>query len=58
VVHGTVDPVFSVEHALALAEGIPGAELWLVDELGHELPDSLLPKLVERLRTLFAQSRN
>ena len=58
VVHGTVDPVFSVEHALALAEGISGAELWLVDELGHELPDSLLPELVERLRRHFSQPPN
>jgi pimeloyl-ACP methyl ester carboxylesterase len=50
VVHGTADPVFSVDHALALAEGIPGADLWLVEDLGHELPDGLVPDLVDRLR--------
>jgi dipeptidyl aminopeptidase/acylaminoacyl peptidase len=50
VVHGTADPVFSVEHALALADGIRGAELWLVEELGHELPDGLVPELLSRLR--------
>ena len=50
VVHGTADPVFSVEHALALAEGIRGAELWLVEELGHELPDGLVPELLPRLQ--------
>ncbi|GIT45964.1 MAG: hypothetical protein Ct9H300mP12_05490 [Acidimicrobiales bacterium] len=33
VVHGTADPVFSVEHAVALADGIPEAELWLVEGL-------------------------
>jgi len=51
VVHGTADPVFSVEHAVALAEGIPDAELWLVEDLGHELPDGLVPDLLPRLTT-------
>jgi pimeloyl-ACP methyl ester carboxylesterase len=54
VVHGTTDPVFPVEHGLALAEGIPGADLWLVEELGHELPDGLVPDLLDRLDRLFA----
>ncbi len=49
VVHGTADPVFPVEHGLALADGIPGADLWLVEGLGHEVPDACLPDLVPRL---------
>jgi pimeloyl-ACP methyl ester carboxylesterase len=54
IVHGTVDPVFPVEHALALADGIPDAGLWLVDGLGHEVPDGLLPALLERIREHLA----
>lgn len=38
VVHGTADPVFSPEHAEALARGIAGARLVMIDGLGHELP--------------------
>jgi esterase len=38
VVHGTADPVFAVAHAEALAAGIPGAQLVLVEGLGHEVP--------------------
>ncbi|MBJ31937.1 MAG: alpha/beta hydrolase [Acidimicrobiaceae bacterium] len=53
VVHGTTDPVFPVEHGLALADGIPGADLWLVEELGHELPDGMIPDLLDRLYRLF-----
>ena len=49
VVHGTADPVFPVEHALALADGIPGSELWLVEGLGHEFPDGLVPDLLPHL---------
>ena len=51
VVHGTTDPIFSVEHALALAEGIPDSELWLVENLGHEFPDGLVSDLLPRLLT-------
>jgi pimeloyl-ACP methyl ester carboxylesterase len=49
VVHGTADPVFPVEHALALSDGVPGAHLWLVEGLGHEVPDACLPDLLPRL---------
>lgn len=41
VVHGTADPVHPPEHALRLAETIPGAQLELIEGLGHELPDEL-----------------
>jgi pimeloyl-ACP methyl ester carboxylesterase len=54
VVHGTVDPVFPVEHALALADGISDAALWLVEGLGHEIPDGLLTELMVRVREHLA----
>jgi pimeloyl-ACP methyl ester carboxylesterase len=49
VVHGTADPVFPVEHGIALADGIPGADLWLVEGLGHEVPDACLPELLPKV---------
>ena len=54
VVHGTADPVFPVEHAVALADGIPDAGLWLVEGLGHEVPDGLVPELLDRIREHLA----
>jgi pimeloyl-ACP methyl ester carboxylesterase len=54
VVHGTVDPVFPVEHGIALAEGIPGADLWLVEGLGHEVPDACLAELLPKVLTHLA----
>lgn len=38
VVHGDADPLFPPGNATALAEQIPGAELWLLAGVGHELP--------------------
>jgi pimeloyl-ACP methyl ester carboxylesterase len=36
VVHGTEDPVFPYDHAVALAKEIPGAELIGLEHTGHE----------------------
>jgi pimeloyl-ACP methyl ester carboxylesterase len=38
VVHGEVDPVFPLGHALALEREIAGAELLVLERTGHELP--------------------
>jgi pimeloyl-ACP methyl ester carboxylesterase len=38
VIHGTEDPLFPLPHGRALARLIPGAELLVVDRMGHELP--------------------
>ena len=35
VVHGTADPMFPLEHGVALAEAIPGAELLVLEGAGH-----------------------
>jgi pimeloyl-ACP methyl ester carboxylesterase len=35
VIHGTADPLFSVEHGEALADEIPGARLMRLDGAGH-----------------------
>jgi pimeloyl-ACP methyl ester carboxylesterase len=44
-VHGTRDVVYALEHARALADGIPNAELVVVDGLGHEIPRAFAPEL-------------
>jgi pimeloyl-ACP methyl ester carboxylesterase len=36
VVHGTEDPLLPYDHALALANEIPGAELLALEQTGHE----------------------
>ena len=38
VIHGTEDPLFPYGHAVALATGIPDAELVPLPDTGHELP--------------------
>ena len=37
VIHGTADPLFPIEHGLALAQTVPGATLVRLEGGGHEL---------------------
>ena len=54
VVHGSDDPMFPPAHGEALAAAIPGAQLLVLDGVGHELPrsawDEVLPALIELTR--------
>jgi pimeloyl-ACP methyl ester carboxylesterase len=38
VLHGAEDPFFPIEHGIALAREIPGADLLALEQMGHELP--------------------
>ncbi|WP_330172225.1 alpha/beta fold hydrolase [Streptomyces sp. NBC_01498] len=51
VLHGTDDPFFPLGHGRALAEGIPGARLVVLDGAGHEPPparvwDTAIPAIL------------
>src|SRR5690606_30334450 len=46
VIHGTDDHLVNVSGGLATARAIPGAELHVINGLGHELPPALWPRCV------------
>lgn len=45
VIHGDKDPLVPVAAAYNLARHIPGAQLEIIPEMGHDLPPQLLPRL-------------
>lgn len=47
VVHGTHDPLLRPGCGKAVARAIPGAELHLIDGMGHDLPEPLLGRLAD-----------
>ena len=49
VVHGLADKMVHVSGGRSTAAAIPGAELVLVDGMGHDLPPELFPTFVEAI---------
>ena len=52
VIHGTADPLVPVEGGKDTASAIAGAELWLVEGMGHDMPKAIHADLVERISAL------
>jgi len=49
VIHGANDPVCDVSGGRATAEAIPGAELLVIDGMGHDLPRVLWPQFASKI---------
>jgi pimeloyl-ACP methyl ester carboxylesterase len=58
VLHGEQDPLVQVDGGRATAAAIPGAELHVVDGMGHDLPTELLEDFAERISALASQRVN
>jgi len=46
VIHGAEDPLVPVEGGKDTAEAIQGAELLIIDGMGHSLPKDIWPQIV------------
>ena len=49
VIHGNIDPFNSIEAGKEIAEAIPGAELLILDGMGHSFPSEVIPHIVNAL---------
>lgn len=56
VIHGKVDPLVPFACGEATAAAIPGARLLAIEGMGHDMPRSLWPTLVESITELARQS--
>ncbi|MGH3941172.1 MAG: alpha/beta fold hydrolase [Pseudonocardiaceae bacterium] len=52
VIHGAEDPLCDVSGGRATAQAIPGAELVIIDGMGHDLPPALWPEITSRIAAL------
>jgi pimeloyl-ACP methyl ester carboxylesterase len=53
VVHGADDPLVTLPGGRATADAVPGAQLWVVEGMGHDLPAAVLPELAARQGALL-----
>ena len=49
VIHGDADPLIPVACGTATANAIPGAELLIIEGMGHALPISMWPRIIEAI---------
>ncbi|MFX0045032.1 MAG: alpha/beta fold hydrolase [Candidatus Hermodarchaeota archaeon] len=49
VIHGDADPLMPVEGGRDTAEAIPGAELLIIEGMGHSIPVEEAPRIIEAI---------
>lgn len=49
VIHGDSDPLVDPSGGVATAEAIPGAELWVIPGMGHDMPAALFAQISSRI---------
>jgi pimeloyl-ACP methyl ester carboxylesterase len=57
VIHGSQDTLVDVSGGRATAAAIPGAELLVVEGMGHDLPRAMWPEILDRITALTARAR-
>lgn len=57
VIHGRNDPLIPAEHSIKLARTIPHANLRILDDMGHDLPDDKIKDIGNLLTTFFQTAR-
>lgn len=56
VIHGADDPLVPVNGGRDTAESIPGAELLIIEGMGHDMPKVIWPRLVDAIATHAARA--
>ena len=54
VIHGDEDPILPLDHGQAIAAGIDGAELLVMEGVGHEIPDQVLDRVIPAILQITA----
>lgn len=56
VIHGSADPLVPVAGGKATATAIPGAELLIIDGMGHDLPAAVQPQVIDAIAALATKA--
>ena len=49
VIHGTEDAILPLDHGVAVADGITDSKRMIMDGVGHEIPEELLPEIINEI---------
>ena len=49
IIHGTEDAILPLDHGIAVADGITDSKRMIMEGVGHEIPEELLPEIVSEI---------
>ncbi|MFL2768845.1 MAG: alpha/beta fold hydrolase [Gammaproteobacteria bacterium] len=49
VIHGTEDAILPLDHGIAVADGISDSKRMIMEGVGHEIPEELLPEIIKEI---------
>ncbi len=49
VIHGTEDAILPLDHGIAVADGITNSKRMIMEGVGHEIPEELLPEIINEI---------
>ena len=49
VIHGTEDAILPLDHGIALADGIKDSKKMIMEGVGHEIPEELIPEIINEI---------
>ncbi len=51
IIHGTEDAILPLDHGIAVADGIKDSKRMIMEGVGHEIPEDLLPEIIKEIVT-------
>ena len=49
IIHGTEDAILPLDHGIAVANGITDSKRMIMDGVGHEIPEELIPEIINEI---------
>ena len=49
IIHGTEDAILPLDHGIAVADGIRDSKRMIMEGVGHEIPEELLPEIINKI---------
>ena len=49
IIHGTEDAILPLDHGIAVADGITDSKRLIMEGVGHEIPEELLPEIINEI---------
>ena len=49
IIHGTEDAILPLDHGIAVADGIKNSKRMIMEGVGHEIPEELLPEIIREI---------